>query len=578
MIAAALAMLILLASVSAAAEVEPLPADGIYAVMTMSDGSVEVDGAPAADELAGVDSYELIVAAEPALEVDRVYGDLRGGDGESVYYSVSFPVPGTTQEFFLTGLKAEYVEEIQDEIIGSWLNGSNFRIERLSFIDAEKTADEDGDDDLCWAASAADILTYTGWAAQAGFDSEDDLFEAFISNFTNDGSSTPRALAWFFNGSAIGNNSGYESSWSYSTIVDYPDSGGYLRDYSYDMLCKLQNIYSAGEVGEMFGHLRSGKAVSLGLNVYLIGEGPLGGHMVTLWGYSADTSVPEGDSSRYLSVFISDSDSDELSGEDRRGAPNVLSNCRLLWDSNGYPYFYYSKNIICYPDDYTWLLPCSADLPYETSDDATRSKASDPDLTISGVYLSDSDELLRFTDLFESGSELTLSLAVSNSSDAAYTGSITVHGAVTDSGSARIADKSATFSLSSELRPNYYVNVTDLVKTDPLPAGDYTLTYTVDPQRRITEAYYYNNTRSVSFKVRDSYLLGDYDGSGSIDIMDVTAIQRSLAAYHMELGEGAEERGDVNGRGLDILDANAVQRSLVGYQVGLPIGEKRLYS
>lgn len=569
-----LAALTLSPAAAVAEQTEPLPDGGVYAVVTTTDGSTEVDSAPSADELSGVDSYELILDSEPALLVRRTAGAAASGASSSGYFSVSFDVPGTSYEIFIAGLAAENVEELQSEIIRGHLSGSDFDIERLSFIDAEKTDDPDGDDELCWAASTADILTYTGWAAQADFADEDELFEALIAAYSNDGGHPTRALNWFFNGSATGDNSGGY----YSYIVNYPYSGGFLRNYAADMLNGSATIFGAGELNDMFARLREGAGVSLGLEVYSF-NGSEGGHAVTLWGYTVDKTRSVYDHARYISIFFTDSDSDELSGADRRDAPNILSSHMLVWDSQGYPYFDYGNRSVGYLDDYTYLLPYTPDTPYETDPGASRSKMTDPDLSIRGCYLSAADNDLSFNDFYGSGVELYFMAGVINSSDVNYSGRITVRGEVIDSSGAVVADQSRSFTLSGGvLRPNYYVNARPFFRTAPLPAGDYTVRYTLNPERHAAEAYYYNNTASLSFRVRDSYLLGDYDGSGGVDILDVTAIQRSLAAYDLGLSEGAAQRGDVNGGGLGILDATMIQRWLAGIAVGRPISGKQYYN
>ena len=576
-LAVILAALMLCSAAAAALDGDPLPDGVVYAVMTMDDGTVEIDGAPSADELSGVDSYELICDSEPALEVNRVLGDLGGRVG-SEYFSVTFDIPGTNQEVFLTGLIAEYVEELQGQIISGYTSGADFDIERLSFIDTEKTYEADGDDQLCWAASTADILTYTGWAAQAGFDNEDDVFEALIASYTNDGSNATRALTWFFNGSASGDNSGIDNGDTFSYITDYPNSGGYLRDYAADTLNAYMNIYGPDEIGDMFGRLRFGCGISLGLMVYTRGESTTGGHAVTLWGYSVDKTRAASDPERYISIFFTDSDSDEVVDGDRRDAPNIMSNHRLVRDSAGYFYFNYDSRAVGYLDDYTYLLPYTPDTPRETDPEATRSKATDPDLAIRGYYLTETAGDASFSDIYESGAELYFMAGIINNSDVDYSGRMTIKGTVTDSSGKVIENQSRSFSLSGGvLRPNYYVLARPFFETDPLPAGDYTVTYTINPVHILTEAYYYNNTVSRSFKVRDSYLLGDFDGSGDVGIMDVTAIQRVLAAYDLGLDEEAIRRGDVNGGGLGILDANMIQRWLADIPVSSPINAKRLY-
>ena len=62
----------------------------------------------------------------------------------------------------------------------------------VSYADADKTGD--GDSNLCWAASAANILTWAGWAAD-----DDDTFNIFKSNFQNNPGWVYDALRYYFN-------------------------------------------------------------------------------------------------------------------------------------------------------------------------------------------------------------------------------------------------------------------------------------------------------------------------------------------------------------------------------------------
>ena len=111
-----------------------------------------------------------------------------------------------------------------------------------------------------------------------------------------------------------------------------------------------------------------------------------------------------------------------------------------------------------------------------------------------------------------------------------------------------------------------------------IPAGDYTLTFTVNPDHDTKEAYYYNNSRSIEFKVRDSFIRGDYDNSGKVDLTDATMIQYELIRLNAEKDAKSEERCDMQGDGLDINDSTYIRRYLCDYYTPYDIGKKALYS
>ena len=109
-----------------------------------------------------------------------------------------------------------------------------------------------------------------------------------------------------------------------------------------------------------------------------------------------------------------------------------------------------------------------------------------------------------------------------------------------------------------------------------LPAGDYKITYKVNENHPVKEAYYYNNTYTQDFKVRDSYLSGDCNKDKQISIGDVTEIQRLIAGMYED--DKAAERGNVNGGALDISDATLVQKYLANFDVDSSIGTKQLHT
>ena len=189
-----------------AADADTVPL-GICAVVTDDDGSSEVKGKEAVEEPDSYKSYELYINKQPVLTVERQNSDL-AATGSSVpsFFHAEFMIPDTTLQVYLTGLRSDNIEELQTLIIDSLTTDATFELYDLSFIDTEKTALSDGDENLCWAAASSNILYYTGWGAKAGFKDEDELFDLFTSSFTDDGSHQENAMAWFFNSAALKRN------------------------------------------------------------------------------------------------------------------------------------------------------------------------------------------------------------------------------------------------------------------------------------------------------------------------------------------------------------------------------------
>ena len=69
-----------------------------------------------------------------------------------------------------------------------------------------------------------------------------------------------------------------------------------------------------------------------------------------------------------------------------------------------------------------------------------------------------------------------------------------------------------------------------------------------------------------------SYRIGDADGNETVDIVDVTCIQRRYAMLPVKIDDEVLAHGDVDGDGLTVLDTTTIQRYLIGADVPYPIG------
>lgn len=85
--------------------------------------------------------------------------------------------------------------------------------------------------------------------------------------------------------------------------------------------------------------------------------------------------------------------------------------------------------------------------------------------------------------------------------------------------------------------------------------------------------YEYAKAKNIPYILLDGTLLGDANGDGSVNINDVTTIQRYLA--ELDTLEGIYlHAADVNQDGtVDIADATAIQMYLAEYEMDYPIGE-----
>lgn len=81
---------------------------------------------------------------------------------------------------------------------------SEFRIDLAyggTWHDAEKSQNNKNDDWLCWASAAANILAWTQWGTDVGFQNEDDIFKYFTKHWDDHPAGSPReAWRWWFTG------------------------------------------------------------------------------------------------------------------------------------------------------------------------------------------------------------------------------------------------------------------------------------------------------------------------------------------------------------------------------------------
>ena len=510
------------------------------------------------------DSYQVFDDGELVLEVQHVDGLGKTAavseTTDSGFYTAMFLLPYSNKEVYLTGLTRDNVDEIEQAIVSSYSAGTDFELTNLGFIDTEKTLEEDNDDYLCWAASTANILTYTGWAEQAGFNSEDDLFELFANSFENDGSHAYYGVAWFFNGTV-------PIQEDLAQPLDYPNSGGYLTDYYFDDYVNVVGLQTDSAVGlrTLFNSLRHGCGVTLNLDIYQ-GSVNQGGHSVTLWGFVLDDDYTETDKAHYDSLLITDSDSDEVYG-DRRSAKDVMSLYALTpFQSGGYDSYCFDITSVqqAYLRDCLILQPYSAESSKETVTKASRNRLTDPDMTMYECCLSDATEQEEVRQFFKKGTEIRVCPYFLNSGKATYSGTCNYQLTVTDENGTQISSR-MVYNGNYSLDPNYFVWYGFESLGSNLGVGNYTVTIDFNPNRTVKEAYYYNNVYSLNFKVRENYLVGDIDDSGDVSTIDATWIRRLNAGMEVDLDEYAEMRGDVDGSGdTSIIDATLIQRYVVG--------------
>lgn len=116
-------------------------------------------------------SYEVFYNNDSIISVelrdidyqDEMAVGASSGKAMNGYYAVSFDLPDSNKETFLTGLTPNNLEIVQERILDGYASESDFTMESIDFIDTEKTIASEADNELCWAASASNMLHYSGW-------------------------------------------------------------------------------------------------------------------------------------------------------------------------------------------------------------------------------------------------------------------------------------------------------------------------------------------------------------------------------------------------------------------------------
>lgn len=521
-----LATLLLLLGVQALAAPEsPLasmqaePAPGFVTRITDITGAVyeksgvlDQESSGIAAYSAAISSYELyydgrlLMTVVPSGFSVQDWPAVTGADsgaslGSTGFYKTTFSIDDT-REIFLTGLTESTLEQVQTELTASALEDRYFNLTNVDFIDAEKEftdvaeGETASDANLCWAAATSNMLRFSGWGSAAGFKTEDDLFESFISAFTDAGSSYTYALDWFFNGNYQPQN---WSGWSHLRAPG--KSGAYLPDYAADSLYQTYEISAhIDNLRLVFDALERDCAVGISIGNY-ISWLRSGGHAITLWGYMRDTSASPYSKEAYPAIFISDSDSDKYDGNLRRQAPNRL---RVMMMDGMFDGFGDDSWELDYPSWFPWRLesftvlePYSEEIEKDTS--GTRNKNGTADLSVQdlNVCASTFADLNLGIDTISAGQAFKISgIAKNNSAVNLSNVKLQITTAITQNGST-VWSNSRTITVGSY---SAYSNVDLSATCNSLSAGSYEATIRISADG-VEEAYLLNNTRSIAFTV-----------------------------------------------------------------------------
>ena len=416
------------------------------------------------------------------------------------FYKTTFSIDDT-REIFLTGLTESTLEQVQTELTASALEDRYFSLTNVDFIDAEKefTDVAEGeiasDANLCWAAASSNMLRFSGWGSEAGFRTEDDLFESFISAFTDAGGSYTYGLDFFNGYYAMQGNDGW------AQLRAPGESGKYLSEYPADSLYQTYEISNhIDNLRPVLDALERDCAVGISIGNYL-SSFRIGGHAITLWGYLHDTSASPYSKEAYPAIFISDSDSDKYDGALRRQAPNRL---RVMMMDGMFDGFGADSWELDYPSTFPWRLesftvlePYRAELEQDAS--GTHNKNTSADFSVQDLYVRAStfDDLELGIDTIPANQSFKIGgIALNNSAVNLSSARLQIVTTITQNGQT-VWEKTSQCAVS-RFQANAYVKLSETCNS--LAVGSYEATIRVTASG-ISEAYLLNNTRSISFTV-----------------------------------------------------------------------------
>lgn len=208
--------------------------------------------------------------------------------------------------------------------------------------DANKTAANTEDDNMCWAAAASNILAWGDWGTPT-YTTTDQIFKHFQDHWTDDAGFANWGWKWWFNGSP--------PPTSRYAVIDVPGGGNFYPALNYT------EYFAYAMTGDLLAALNTLMHQGYGATL-TIKKGTLA-HAVTAWGY--EYTYDRG-TVTYNSLFITDSDDGKL----------ALVNYPLVWSDGWYMGGGYSgwKITGLYTLKYNPLVPGGRVLPTPLSPSA----------------------------------------------------------------------------------------------------------------------------------------------------------------------------------------------------------------
>jgi len=166
-----------------------------------------------------------------------------------------------------------------------------------TWADAEKSSDNSEDDLMCWAATASNVLEWTGWGNVAGMTDTDQMFAYFQDHWTDEGGNMYYGWEWWFDGTNNVQGEPWASAgWSQVDVA----GGGFYPSLTFEDYHHWDPVNAeADAMADIDAYLHAGYGVGLSISA-----GGSIGHAVTCWGFDYNPDTAD----YYTGIYLTDSD------------------------------------------------------------------------------------------------------------------------------------------------------------------------------------------------------------------------------------------------------------------------------
>ena len=431
---------------------------------------------------------------------------------------------GGTQWAYLTGIEAADAEKVQTIINTAVLKTDDY-------VDADKEDPYSGgvDCNLCWAATTANMLDYSGWAtryAQSNYRTAADTIysEYFRKYFANAGGTIQSGLLWFFTGEYDGHSIPKDP---YRSIRGFYSLEELAEAYSYADCFRV----TADTMQEMDRNLKDHyTAVGLSVGAYDANGNRTGGHAMSLYGYTYDTAYSVDELERYTGLIVADSND----------MTDKLTTYEITYDEEAGRYHFPHPDVE-YGGDTGYLEDLHfLNMPYDTHAPGELAPYVPTNYGWSDcLFIQSGSESTVAVDNLPEYSKVYVSFSFANYS---FLPSGDISCTLTLEGGNLTEPEIKTFSYDS-IDQGYFYHTTDKYM-GTLAAGVYTLTLTIDSENDVDEYNEANNTVVRTFTIGDGIKLAAPEFTiQSVDAHSVTLNVESVPKadeYLLEIATKAD--------------------------------------